>query len=221
MVAFYSGVTNPDYNFSWFDGAKEQKCKCGAENCRGFINKKRAMGGPSKNASPKKSPKKSDSKGNKVVAKVKRVENGRITKVLQKKVKATTKNGKVTATMVITARKKAKQPTKATSRKTIAKLLSPAKKGKEKPSPKVEKTTTLGKRKRTETPVKSKKPTKTTVKKAQVLERRIAKPKSKLQVTKTIVKKTLSPKSPAKTPVKANRVIYDSVRTRSRPRNVR
>ena len=26
-----------DYNFVWFEGAEEQKCYCGAENCRGFI----------------------------------------------------------------------------------------------------------------------------------------------------------------------------------------
>ena len=41
-------LSDLDYNFSWFEGAKEQKCMCGAETCRGFIGKRKAMPPPPK-----------------------------------------------------------------------------------------------------------------------------------------------------------------------------
>jgi hypothetical protein len=161
------------------------------------------MPAPTKVMTPKKSPLKPALKSKKIVTKVKRIENGRIAKAMQKKVKSTIRNGRLTATMIVTSRKKVKQP-KKTPLKTISKP-----KGNQKPSPKVEKkTTTLGKRKRTETPVKGKKKLQTPVKDPKTQDRKISKPKFK--ITKTISKKIIT-RSPAKTPVKAKRIIHDSV----------
>jgi [histone H3]-lysine4 N-trimethyltransferase ASH1L len=203
------GIIDIDYNFSWFEGAKEQKCMCGAENCRGSIGKKRAVPAPQKALSPKKS----TSKDKKTVTKIKRVENGRITKVLQKKVKAKSKDGKITATMIVTSRTKVKK-TKAIG----AKISSASKK--QKPTSAVQnKSTILGKRKRVETPKKAAQAARQPSKIPKVVERKIAKPKVK--VTKAVVKTAM--RSPSKTTVKgvANRIIYDTVSTRSRKRSVR
>src|SRR5271170_2496827 len=100
MVHLRQTHSDLDYNFSWFENAKEQKCMCGAETCRGFIGKRKALPPPPKSQtlnSPKKG------KG-KTGTKVKRVVEGRITKVSQKKVKAQFKNGKVVKATVVTAR---------------------------------------------------------------------------------------------------------------------
>jgi hypothetical protein len=45
MVTSLCIVSYSDYNFSWFKGAEEQKCMCGAAKCRGFIRKKNAAPG--------------------------------------------------------------------------------------------------------------------------------------------------------------------------------
>lgn len=71
----------PDYNFSCFPEAKEQVCKCGAENCRGFIGKRKAMPQTKQRQAAKKSRKVGPS-----------VVNGRISKV-SKLTKAEPKNG--------------------------------------------------------------------------------------------------------------------------------
>jgi len=108
-----------DYNFVWFEGAEEQKCYCGAENCRGFIGKRKAA------PPPPKVDLKADKKGKvgkAVVSKVKRVVNGKITKVTTKKVKAQVKNGKMVKTTVITARKKS--TSKTTTKGLVRKVMS-------------------------------------------------------------------------------------------------
>ena len=60
-----------DYNFSGFEGAKQQECKCGTKNCRRFIDKRPPPSKPGPNK-----------KGKKVG---KRLDPGRITKVSPKK----------------------------------------------------------------------------------------------------------------------------------------
>ena len=187
MVFLNECVSDLDYNFSWFEGAKEQKCMCGAETCRGFIGKRKAMPPPLKPNMVKK--------GKAVTPKVKRVVQGRITKVSKKKVKAQLKNGKIVKAAIVhttkTKSKKAKMPSKvkkvkvSTSKKNI---------------------TTLGKRKRSNSSGKAGSPKKDS-KKGNISGRKIAKPRPKTTV-----------KSPARSPT---RLIYDTVSHRSRKRNVR
>src|SRR5947207_15644693 len=93
MVLPNECLSDLDYNFSWFEGAKEQKCMCGAETCRGFIGKKKAMPAPPKPDTVKK--------GKTITSKVKRVVQGRITKVSKKKLKAQVKNGKVIKSTIV------------------------------------------------------------------------------------------------------------------------
>src|SRR5271170_1395874 len=99
MVLLCDNHSDVDYNFSWFENAKEQKCMCGAETCRGFIGKRKALPPPPKTQSVN-SPKKG--KGKLGRPKVKRVVEGRITKISQKKVKAQLKNGKVFKATIVT-----------------------------------------------------------------------------------------------------------------------
>ena len=182
---------------------------CGAENCRGSIGKKRAAPPPPKPSTPKKlekkADKKSDKKSNTLVSTVKRVEKGRIMKITKKKVRATSHNGKITATMVI-SRTKVEKTTKTSNPKKLSPIKSLQKN-----------VSILGKRKRMETPSKSAKTVTNSVKqiKSKPEKRKIAKPRSK---TSRTFKKSPS-KSPSKSPVK--RVIYDTVSTRPRKRNVR
>jgi [histone H3]-lysine4 N-trimethyltransferase ASH1L len=75
-----------DYNFSWFEGAKEQKCKCSATNCRGFIGKRRALLSTSKPEIIKTTLSSSS---------LRQVLNGRITKATPKTIKAHPRIGKV------------------------------------------------------------------------------------------------------------------------------
>ena len=176
---------------------------CGAETCRGFIGKRKAMPPPVK-TDPKavKKGKGVPSKGNGV----KRVIQGRITKITKTKVKAQMKNGKVVTTTIMTARKKVnviKKPIKAkvttkTKLSINAKLSSSTKKVKSLGGAK--QGTTLGKRKRSDTPKKVATP------------RAIAKP-----VSKTTEKAT---KAVSELPEPdLNRPIYDTVSHRSRKRN--
>jgi hypothetical protein len=159
---------------------------CGAANCRGFIGKRKALPPP---------PKVEVKKGKTVASKVKRVVQGRITKVSKKKVKAHVKDGKVIKATIVTTRTKVK-----TIRKT--KVKTTAKKVKKLAETK--RTTVLGKRKRggpsTKTVRSPLSPKKT------ISARKIAKPRSG-----TIVK-TPKPLS--------NRQIYDTVSHRPRKRNV-
>src|SRR5271170_1260177 len=87
MVLLCETHSDLDYNFSWFEGAKEQKCMCGAETCRGFIGKRRAPPPPTKAPVVKK--------GKIVVSKVKRVAQGRIRKQSKDHVDIIYKNGKI------------------------------------------------------------------------------------------------------------------------------
>jgi hypothetical protein len=208
----FDDTSDLDYNFSWFEGAKEQKCMCGAESCRGFIGKRKAMPPPAK-TDPKavKKGKSAPSKGNGV----KRVIQGRITKITKTKVKTQTKNGKVITTTIMTARKKVnviKKPTKAkvttkTKISTKTKVSSSTKKVNT--VSRVKRDTTLGKRKRSETPKKTAKVTPT---KKVTTPRAIAKP-----VSKTTEKATKAV-SEIPEPI-LNRPIYDTVSHRSRKRN--
>jgi hypothetical protein len=196
-----------DYNFSWFEGAKEQKCKCGAENCRGFIGKRKAMAPPPKpqQTSPKKGNKK-------VAAKVKRVVGGRITKVSKKTVKTQVKKGKVITATVVKSRTKVKQKKgKATTIMKVAKnKVTKVSSSPDKPAKfgsslrKRKRAETLG-NKKTDTVKKRLKP------KAVATDRKTAKPRSKVG--------TLSiPKSPSRSFGKPGspRPVYDTVSHRSR-----
>lgn len=161
--SFDGHISDLDYNFSWFEGAKEQKCMCGAANCRGFIGKRKAAP-PTKVESVKN--------GKTVASKVKRVVRGRITKVSKKKVKAHVKDGKVIKATIVTTRTKIKT-TKKTKFETTAqkvKTLAPAKK-----------TTTLGKRKRASPTTKAAKRSLISPKKS-VSTRKISKPRSSTTV---------------------------------------
>jgi hypothetical protein len=192
---------------------------CGAENCRGFIGKRKAMPPPVK-ADPKAT---KTGKGTASKAKsVKRVVQGRITKVTKTKVKAQVKNGKVVKTTIVTARKKVNvvRPTKAktSTKSTVSvksklstkhKISTPTKKST--PVGRQQKDTTLGKRKRTDTAKKAGKG-QTPTKKA-AAPRAIAKPVSKT------VRKAIKPKPENSVPI-PNRPIYDTVSHRSRKRNI-
>jgi hypothetical protein len=187
MVFLNECVSDLDYNFSWFEGAKEQKCMCGAETCRGFIGKRKAMPAPHKPGTVRER--------KTVTSKVKRVVQGRITKVSKKKVKAQVKNGKIIkATIVHTTKIKSK------------KVKTPNKVKKVKVSTSKKSATTLGKRKRSNSSGKAGSPKKDT-KKHSISGRKIAKPRPKTTV-----------KSPARSPA---RPVYDTVSHRSRKRNVR
>lgn len=182
-----------DYNFSWFENAKEQRCMCGAETCRGFIGKRKALPPPPKPqtlSSPKKG------KGKTGKPKVKRVVEGRITKVSQKKVKAQFKNGKVVKATIVTARTKVKT--------TKTKVQSKVKKVQTVAASKKSTTSALGKRKRTNSVVKTVKSKSVSPKKGTISGRKIAKPRST---------KTLAVESPKKSP---NRPVYDSVSHRKK-----
>ena len=194
MVRFPKPKADVDYNFSWFENAKEQKCMCGAENCRGFIGKRKALPPPPKPPALN-SPKKGKAKTGK--PKVKRVVEGRITKVSQKKVKAQLKNGKVVKATIVTARTKVKA-----TRKT--KVQTKVKKAKTAIVSKKTTMSTLGKRKRTNSVVKSAKSKTVSPKKGTMAARKIAKPRST---------KTLAVESPTKSP---NRPVYDSVSHRKK-----
>jgi len=170
MVISPSIVSYLDYNFSWFKGAEEQKCMCGALKCRGFIRKKNAAPGTKidvKKLDPKtkatqskkttklsqaavkpvnnrvnkklskvevtKSANNPKSKLIKLTAikpsglpnlrptKVKRVLNGRVTKVTKKKVQSKVKNVKRLMEPVFSTKPKAKKADKSTlkSRKLV------------------------------------------------------------------------------------------------------
>ena len=128
MVFLNKCVSDLDYNFSWFEGAKEQKCMCGAETCRGFIGKRKAMPPPPKPDTVKK--------GKTVTSKVKRVVQGRIIKVSKKKIKAQVKNGKIVKAAIV-----------RTSKTKSKKVKMPSKVKKVKVSTSKKNTTSLGKRK--------------------------------------------------------------------------
>ena len=188
MVFIEEDRSDLDYNFSWFEGAKEQKCKCGAANCRGFIGKRKALPLPPKLETIKK--------GKKVVSKVNRIVQGRVTKVSRNKVKAQLQNGKVINAIIVASRLKAKTSRKRNVRTTIKKMKSVA-------SSKT--TTSLGKRKRANSSSKSVKAPRPSQK--AIANRRIANPRPK-----SLVKLS----TPTDT-----RPIYDTVSHRSRKRNVR
>jgi [histone H3]-lysine4 N-trimethyltransferase ASH1L len=105
--------SDSDYNFCWFEGAKEQKCMCGAPNCRGFIGKRKALPPPSKPDILKKR--------KTVASKVSRVVQGRIAKVSRKTVKAYLKNGGVIKTTVVTSSRNVKTIKKTKLETTIRK----------------------------------------------------------------------------------------------------
>ena len=162
MVFLNECVSDLDYNFSWFEGAKEQKCMCGAETCRGFIGKRKAMPPPPKPGTVKK--------GKTVTSKAKRVVQGRVTKVSKKKVKAQVKNGKIIkATIVHTTKTKSKKVKTLNKVKNVK--VSASKKN----------ATTLGKRKRSNSSGKVASPKKDT-KNHNISGRKIAKPRPKTTV---------------------------------------
>jgi histone-lysine N-methyltransferase ASH1L len=227
-----------DYNFVWFEGAKEQKCYCGAENCRGFIGKRKAAPPPPKVDLKATRKGKSGKAEKSVTPKAKRVVDGKITKGAPKKVKAQIKNGKVVKATIITARKKAttiKSPVKTKVRKVMsiksptkakAKVLkvvngtkspretirnSPA--GKKAKAVAPQKTSMLGKRKRSESTVRSTKRkstntgTENSSNKSAPLSRKIAKPQSKK--SSVSIPETNPP-----------RFLYDSVSNPARKRNI-
>jgi hypothetical protein len=155
-------VSDLDYNFSWFEGAKEQKCMCGAETCRGFIGKRKAMPPPPKPDTVKK--------GKTVASKVKRVVQGRIIKVSKKKIKAQVKNGKIVKAAIV-------RTTKTKSKK----VKMPSKVKKVKVSISKKNTTSLGKRKQSSSLGKAGSPKKD-ARKDNISGRRIAKPRPKILV---------------------------------------
>jgi len=202
----YPRILIVDYNFSWFEGAKEQKCKCGAENCRGFIGKRKAMPPPPK---PQRVPPKNGNK--KIATKVKRVVHGRITKVSKKTGKTRVQNIKIIRSTIVTTRTKLKQ-TKSkpkTKQKAVQTKVSKV----STPSQKAKSGSALGKRKHAETSTRKKmdvlrkRPT-------VIVERKIAKPRSKVgtsSVTKSLAK------SPSRSLAKPSpRPVYDTVSHRSR-----
>jgi hypothetical protein len=195
MVLLCGTHSDLDYNFSWFENAKEQKCMCGAETCRGFIGKRKALPPPPK-AQPINSPKKG--KGKVGGSKVKRVVEGRITKVSQKKVKAQLKNGKVVKATIVTARTKLKTTKKTKVQTKVKNVKTAALSNKST-------TTALGKRKRTDSVVKAGKSTSASPKKGTIIGRKIAKPRSPT--------KALAAESPKKSP---QRPLYDSVSHRKK-----
>jgi hypothetical protein len=230
--------TKSDYNFSWFEGAKEQKCYCGAENCRGFIGKRIA---PPKSNTQKKdhnnSPQKKDNKGKVIVAKVKRVVEGRVTKVSTKKVKAQMKNGKVVkATMISRTKIKGeKGGTKVQVKKTVKKVNATTKMANMKSPKKADNTTKvslLGKRKRPDSDAKTSKSKKI----ATPIKKTANSTKKNPTPTKTKAKEGGTPnkaaimgrkiakpvsKSPVKKSAGVNRPIYDTVSHRPHKRNLR
>ena len=168
MVLLRITHSDLDYNFSWFENAKEQKCMCGAENCRGFIGKRKALPPPPKPRTAS-SPKKGRGPGR---PKGKRVVEGRITKISQTKVKAQRKNSKFLQATIVTARTKVKT-TKATKVQTKVKKVKTAAVSKKSTT-----TTTLGKRKRTDSTVKARKSSSTSPNTGTIIGRKIAKPRS-------------------------------------------
>lgn len=199
----YPLVLIVDYNFSWFEGAKEQKCKCGAENCRGFIGKRKAMPPPAKpqHTSPKKGNKK-------LPTKVKRIVSGRITKVSKKTIKTQVKNGKVVTATVVTSRTKLK-PTKSKA-KTVKKVAKNSVAKVSTPNKAVKFGSSLGKRKRAQISAKKKpdalkKGAKT---KAVTTERKFAKPRPKVGTPSVTSRSLAKPSHP--------RPVYDTVSHRSR-----
>jgi hypothetical protein len=175
---------------------------CGAATCRGFIGKRKAMPAP-KVDTPKK-----HQKGQVVNSKVRRIVQGRITKVSKQKVKAQVKNGKVVKATIVTTRKTVKAIKKTTNAVTktvkINALAQP------------KKTMALGKRKRLDLPQATSKVAKksSSPTKLPVSGRIIAKP-----VSKSITKHAKSPathSSPAR-----DLPLFDTVSHRSRKRNVR
>jgi hypothetical protein len=187
--SFDGHISNLDYNFSWFEGAKEQKCMCGAANCRGFIGKRKAAPPPPKVKSVKN--------GKKVASKVKRVVQGRITKVSKKQVKAHVKDGKVIKATIVTTRTKIKT-TKKTKFKTTAQKV--------KTLAGTKKTSTLGKRKRASSSTKA-------VKRSLLSPGEKASTRKIAELRSSTTVKSLKPLS--------NRPIYDTVSHRPRKRNVR
>ena len=138
---------------------------CGAENCRGFIGKKKALP-PLPKQQHTTSSKKAKGKDRLSKSKVNRVIEGRISKVSQKKVKAKLKNGKVVKATSVAARKtikKTKVQTKVEKIKTAAVSKKPS--------------TVLGKRKRPDSTAKAKKSGVVSPKKA-IIDRKIANPRS-------------------------------------------
>jgi len=175
---------------------------CGAENCRGFIGKRKALPPPRKQKTVKTT--------KTVVSKVKRVIQGRITKRSKKQVMI--KHSR--STVKVTGKKRKRvdalpDSEDETMPKTKArKMKLQTKVPKVKKTSTAKKTTTLGKRKQTDsTEKKGKSKITGSPRKDTTSGRKIAKPRPKLKVG-----------SPKFSPV---RPIYDTVSHRSRKRNVR
>jgi hypothetical protein len=175
---------------------------CGAENCRGFIGKRKALPPPRKQEIVKRA--------KTVVSKVKRVIQGRITKRSKKQVMIKRSRSTVKATVKNRKRVDAFPDSEdETMPKTKArKMKLQAKVQKAKKTSTAKKTTMLGKRKRSDsTEKKGKSKIIGSPRKGTISGRKIAKPRPKLKVG--------SPKS------RHARPIYDTVSHRSRKRNVR
>lgn len=188
MVFIDKRLSDLDYNFSWFEGAKEQKCKCGAINCRGFIGKRKAT----TLLKPETA-----KEGKKTATKVKRVVQGRVTKLSRKKVKPTIKNAKVANTTVIASRTKAKAMGKRKVRRTVKMVKSTAS---------LKRGASLGKHAQSDSSFQSRRKIPKSSKNV-IAKRNIAKPRRKAMV-----------KSPDPT---CTRPIYETVRHRSCKRHVR
>lgn len=184
-----------DYNFSWFEGAKEQVCKCGAPTCRGFIGKRKAIPPPPKVASPKSSPKKS--KGKSSFSKVARVVKGRITKVKKTQVKAQVKKGRVVKVAVVKSKAKVAK-VKPSTRKPLKPVKQVTK------ATITKKSTVLGKRKRPSSSSNA-------VKKSSLAKKTSSPGKAVTTIVQTPIK-TLKGVS--------DRLIYDTVRNRPRKRKI-
>lgn len=177
---------------------------CGAATCRGFIGKRKAMPAPKVDTPRKRQ------KGKVVNSKVKRIVQGRITKVSKQKVKAQVKNGKLLKATIVTTRKTVKAIKKTTNGVTKAIKVNAL--------PRLKKPMALGKRKRSDSPraiSKVAKKSSSSPKSSVVVSvRKIAKPASKSIANHARMLATH--RSPAR-----DLPIFDIVSHRSRKRNVR
>jgi hypothetical protein len=174
---------------------------CGAATCRGFIGKRKAILAALKVDTPKK-----NQKGKVVNVKVKRVVQGRITKISTKKVKAQVKNGKVVKASVVSRKsvKATQRTTKTTVKKTVKNVAV------------LKKITAQGKRKRSDSPKQTKagkksSPAKGKTSRSTTSGRKITKPVSKATSKSTAKMASSAAKLP----------IFDTVSHRPRKRNVR
>ena len=148
-----------------------------------------------------------------IVSKVKRVVNGRITK-LSKKVEAQLKDGKIAKATVVTSRakvkdskRKAKTVVRKAAKSKVTKMSTPKKPAKQGSS--------LGKRKRSDTSATTQSKSLKTQTPTRGPERKVAKPRSKVVKTTVIESPT---KPPARSVAKSGpiRPVHDTVSNRSR-----